>query len=242
MIQKSKVLGLIPARGGSKGVINKNIREINNKPLIAYTIESALAATSLDRVIVSTDNKHIADVALQYGAEVPFMRPSELAQDNSGDREVILHAIEWLKINESDKFDLIAYLRPTTPLRTAALIDLAVAEIKSDKSCTGLRSLSAVNGIDHPYWMYRNEQGYLRSFVPGIKINDYYQRQLLPSCYQLNGLIDIAKVEIVKVNNSIYGKNIRSFITARDMCLDIDDEHDLLFFNFILNQRKFQHI
>src|SRR5438105_933427 len=116
-----QTIAIIPARGGSKGVPKKNLLPIGGYPLLAYSIAAARACPEIDRVILSTDSPELAEMGRQYGAEVPFMRPAELAQDNSPDRDYILHAIEWQKLHESTVADIIVQLRPTTPLRDPGL-------------------------------------------------------------------------------------------------------------------------
>ena len=132
---------LIPARGGSKGVPKKNLRPLGGHPLIAFSIAAAQQCPEIGRVIVSTDSPEIADVARTYGAEVPFLRPSALAQDASTDREVIHHALEWLRTHEGRQPDLVIQLRPTTPLRDPALLSAAVQFFRSRDEATSLRSV-----------------------------------------------------------------------------------------------------
>ena len=127
MYKGENIFGLISARGGSKGLPRKNIKLLSGKPLIAWTIEQALASKYLDRVLVSTDDKKIAEISKKYGAEVPFMRPKELAEDNAKGIEVVLHAIDWLNENDKQKqYDLIMLLQPTSTLRIIGYINKAI--------------------------------------------------------------------------------------------------------------------
>ncbi|MCG8685357.1 MAG: acylneuraminate cytidylyltransferase family protein, partial [Desulfobacterales bacterium] len=174
-----KVLGLIPARGGSKGIPRKNIRLLNGKPLLNYTVEAALKAASLDRVIVSTDDDEIAQVALKAGAEVPFMRPAEYATDTASSISVIKHALKWLKKNEGYRPDAVAFLAPTSPLRTTGQIDGTVDLLWNSKLDSAI-TICPVQ--DHPYFVYSlNEKGEL---IELIDIPDKpLRRQDLPDYY-----------------------------------------------------------
>ena len=138
----SGVLGLVPARGGSKGIPRKNLIPVGGLPLIAHTILAARKSRSLDRVIVSTDDDEIAEVAERFGAEVPFRRPPEFAEDLTPDLPVFLHALEWLDRHEGYKPDLIAHLRPTSPLRTAQHIDEAVSILRGRPDADSVRSVT----------------------------------------------------------------------------------------------------
>ena len=157
-----QVLAIIPARGGSKGVPHKNIRPLCGKPLIAWTIEVALACPTLERIIVSTDDLAIAEVARTYGAEVPFIRPAKLAQDDTPDLPVYNHTLMWLAENENYFPELVAWLRPTVPLRAVQDVEAAVALLqRSDFDCVR----SVCKAEHHPYWMKRLDNGCLVPFV-----------------------------------------------------------------------------
>lgn len=232
---KPRIVGLIPARGGSKGVKNKNIRLVNDKPLIAYTIEAALNTTLIDRVITSTDSQIIANVAREWGSEVPFLRPSYLAQDNTSDKPVITHLIDWLRKNESYNFDFLVYLRPTTPLKTSAIIDKCLSKLLTKTDLTSIRTVTKSEGVFHPYWMFKNNNDTLQPFCD-IDFSKYYQRQLLPACYRLNGVVDVLRLNVIKNFNNHYGDNIGFVEVEEKNALDIDTEHDLKLCAFLLNQ------
>ncbi len=138
---QARVLALIQARGGSKGVPGKNIRPLGGFPLIAWSVAACRLAETIDRVVLSTDSEEIAEVAKAYGVEVPFMRPAAFATDTATDFVVIKHALEWLRDNEGHVPDLVVQIRPTTPLRDPAVIDEAVAKLKASPQATGLRSV-----------------------------------------------------------------------------------------------------
>ncbi len=231
-------IALIPARGGSKTVVKKNIRLLNNLPLIAYTIQTALKNPRIKRVIVSTEDQEIANIAKNFGAEVPFLRPEELAQDHTPDKPVILHTLDWLKKNQSHKTDLLLYLRPTSPFKTTQLIDQCLDKIENNKQLTSLRTVNLAEGTNHPYWMFKDKNNMLKPFIENIEISKYYQRQLLPTCYKLNGVIDILRPEILTINDNMYGENI-GFIDINPLnAIDIDDELDFKFAEFLIKEKR----
>jgi CMP-N-acetylneuraminic acid synthetase len=226
-------LGLIPARGGSKTVPRKNIRLLQGKPLIAYTIEAALRSKLLDKVVVSTDDEEIREIALQYGAEVPFLRPAEISQDQSGDLPVIRHVLEWYKENYQQQFEKIVYLRPTTPFKTGQLIDRCL-EACGKGFFTGFRTVTKVEGVHHPYWMYKAEGGELQTFVEDVDLTKYYRRQLLPDCFRLNGVVDIVLAETLD-SDSLYGSRIGFEVLDEKTSVDIDTEFDFRMCEAMMN-------
>ena len=234
-----KIVGIISARAGSKRVPNKNIKPLNGKPLIAYTIEAALAATQLDRIIVSTDGEEISNVAMSLGADVPFIRPEELAQDDTPDKPVFRHALNWLKTNANYTADAVVILRPTTPFKTAGLIDEVIEFFKSS-GADSARTVTKSEGVYHPYWMYnKDEEGRASSFVDGIDISQYYQSQLLPPAYRLNGVVDIIKSDIVSNDSdSLYGDDMRIYEIPEAISIDIDTEMDFEICESLMEKRN----
>ncbi|HLG03170.1 MAG TPA: acylneuraminate cytidylyltransferase family protein [Bacteroidia bacterium] len=216
---KNRILALIPARGGSKAVKKKNIHLLNNKPLIAYSIETALASGIFDKVLVTTDNEEIAGIARDYGAYVPFLRPAELAQDDTTDLPVYKHAITWLQENDQYVPDIIAWLRPTCPLRTPEDIRSAVALLKASSS-DWVRSVCEAE--HHPYWMYSLDNGKLNSFIENIDLKKYYRRQLLPPVFRLNGAVDVTWRETIMEKNLLYTGNISGYVMPGERSIDID--------------------
>jgi CMP-N-acetylneuraminic acid synthetase len=214
-----KVLGLIPARGGSKAVHKKNVHLLNNKPLIAYTIETALNSGCLDKVIVSTDSQEIADIALKYGAEVPFIRPAEFAQDDTTDLPVYQHAIKWLEENAGYSPEIIAWLRPTAPLRSGEDIRNAI-QLLRDKKTDWVRSVCEAE--HHPYWMYKLNDVQMEPFIDGIDVKKYYRRQLLPPVYRLNGAVDVTWRATVMEKQLLYSGSISGYVMPHDRSIDID--------------------
>ena len=224
MYKGKNILGLIPARGGSKGLPRKNIKPLLGKPLIAWTIEQALASKYLDRVVVSTDDKEIAEISKKYGAEVPFMRPKELAKDNAKGIDVVLHAIDWLKENDNRKqYDLIILLQPTSPLRTTEDIDKAI-ELLFLKEAKAIVSVCEVD--HHPLWANTlPEDGSMKDFIRREVMNK--NRQELPIFYRLNGAIYLAYCDYIKKQKSFFGEKTFAYIMPRERSVDIDDEIDL---------------
>lgn len=232
-----KSIALIPARGGSKTVVKKNIRLLNGTPLIAYTIKTALQNPRISKVIVSTEDEEIAEIAKKYGAEVPFLRPIELAQDSTPDKPVIQHTLDWLETNQNLKPDLLIYLRPTSPFKTNQIIDECLIKIIENSQFSSVRTVDLAEGTNHPYWMFKNEKSELKPFVENIDISDYYQRQLLPECYKLNGVIDILRPEVIANNKNMYGDNIGFVKINHFQRLDIDDEIDFTFAEYLIKEK-----
>lgn len=232
-----KTYALIPARGGSKGVKNKNIRLLNGKPLIAYSIESAIECSSFDRVIVTTDSPEIAEISKNFGAEVPFMRPLELAQDKSPDRSYIDHALDWFFTHEKKIVpDLVAILRPTTPLRDASLLDQSIKKMKDNfGEATSLRSVHELP--EPPQKMLKIENKWLTGFFPEDTRNEYFNlpRQMFPKAYQPNGYIDIVKPTFIQSNtNGIFGPKMVAFETPYSV--EIDMEREFNYLEFLIGQ------
>jgi CMP-N,N'-diacetyllegionaminic acid synthase len=232
--QKLVCVGIIPARGGSKGIAGKNLKPAAGKPLIAWTIETAHAATLLDRVIVSTESPEIADVARRYSAETPFMRPSDLAQDDTPGIAPVLHAAQWLTENEGYHPDLIMLLQPTSPLRVPEDIDRAI-ELIREKSADAIVSVTPVEA--HPYWMKQIDgAGRLTDF---IKLNQpIARRQDLPEVYILNGAIFLARYEVLLEQKTFYTDNTFCLVMPPERSLDIDTPWDLYLADLILKDRR----
>ncbi|MBX9977176.1 MAG: acylneuraminate cytidylyltransferase family protein [Alphaproteobacteria bacterium] len=232
-----KTFALIPARAGSKGVKNKNTRVLGGKPLIAHSIEVALACDAFDRVIVTTDSKDIADIAKRFGADVPFLRPSELAQDKSNDRSYIEHALDWLDNHEGVMPDLIAILRPTTPLRDPLLLGEATAKLTYHfHEATSLRSVHALP--EPPQKMLQMQEEWLTGFFPDDPRKEYFNlpRQFFPTAYQPNGYIDIVKSSFIRTEyEGIFGAKMVGFETPYSV--EIDAEQEFKYLEFLMEQR-----
>jgi len=222
------ILCIIPARSGSKGIKNKNIMDYNGKPLLAWSIEQAQKCHYNMRIIVSTDSQEYANIARTYGAEVPFIRPSEISNDLSTDFEFINHCVNWLKTNENYSCDIILQLRPTSPTRKIEDINKALELfIKNRDKFDSLRSVIPFE--KSPYKMYSLNNNTLTPLFN--EINNIYEpynqpRQILPQCYLHNGYIDILNTSLLN-ENTISGKNILPFIMEQNDNLDIDVISDL---------------
>ena len=222
-----EVLALIPARGGSKSVPRKNIIPLLGKPMIAWAIEHALACEHVTRVIVTTDDEEIAAVARSYGAEVPFMRPVELAQDLSVDIEFHRHAVEWLKQNENYVPDMVINLRPTPPSRQPAVIDRAIEIFAAHPEVDALRSVHLAQQSPFKMWTI-DEQGYMRSVAPLPGVAEPYNqpRQKLPLVFWQDGYIDITRPKVILEQNSTTGRVILPFI-IEEPAADVDYPDEL---------------
>jgi N-acylneuraminate cytidylyltransferase/CMP-N,N'-diacetyllegionaminic acid synthase len=234
------ILGLIPARGGSKGLPRKNIKPLLGKPLIAWTIEQALASKYLDRIVVSTEDKEIAEVSKKYGAEIPFIRPKELAVDKARGIDVVLHAIDWLReSNKRKQYDLIMLLQPTSPLRKCEDIDKSI-ELLFLKEAKAIVSICEVD--HHPLWSNTlPEDGCMKDFIRKEIMNK--NRQELPVFYRLNGAIYLAYCMYIEEQKSFVGKDTFAYIMPKNRSIDIDDEIDfklaeILMKNNIINFTK----
>lgn len=218
-----KILAVIPARGGSKGVPRKNIRELAGKPLIAWTIEAALAAADLDRVTVSTEDEEIAEVARQYGAEVPFMRPAELAADDSTTLAALRHAVAQMAKIEGYHPDAVMTLQPTSPLRTPQHIKEAIALFEADPSADSLVSCIEVPHIFHPLSVMRlNKSGHLKPYLDDAQPT---RRQEKEAVFARNGAaIYLTRTECL--DNFIFGGNLIGYPMDTVSSLDIDVEAD----------------
>ena len=209
----SHVLALIPARGGSKGIPRKNVMVLAGKPLIAYAIEQAQASRRIARVIVSTDDQEIAEVARQCGAEVPFLRPAEYADDLSPDIDVFRHALQWLAEHEGYRPELVVHLRPTGPVRRVELIDRAVDLLATHWEADSLRSVSLA--VQSPYKMWRlTRAGHLEPVLrlDGVRDCQSLPRQRLPAVYWQNGYVDVLRPRAVLEKHSMWGECAIPFV------------------------------
>lgn len=228
------VIGIIPARGGSKGVVNKNIRELVGKPLIAYTIEASKNSKMLTHVVVSTDSNEIAEISKKYGASVPFMRPAELATDMAASLPVVQHAVKEVEKIYNCKFDAVVMLQPTCPLRTSAHIDLALNKL-FETNADSVVSVTDVGG-NHPLRMKRVvAQDRLINYIEQGQ-EDMRPRQILPPTYIRNGALYITKRDVIMDQNTFIGNDCRAFIMEKSVSVNIDAFEDLLVAEYYLKQ------
>ena len=232
------IVGLIPARSGSKGVPKKNIKLLAGYPLIAYSIIASKLASKIERTIVSTDSQEFAEIALSYGAEVPFIRPKEISQDDSSALEYVQHAIDWFQTHEKKQPEYFVLLCPPTPLRDPLLIDGAIDKIlhNNNNKATSLRSAHETQ--ESPYKLFTIRGDFYEGMFPDDPRPEYYNlsRQAFPAVYRPNGYVDIIKTQTVKTTGSLNGPNILSFITS-DVG-EIDRPQDFEFIEFVFNRSK----
>jgi N-acylneuraminate cytidylyltransferase len=227
-------MAFIPARAGSKSVVHKNIKLLKNHPLIAYSIRAALLTSGIDRVIVSTDSEEYAEIARNYGAETPFIRPAKFAQDESGDFDWISHALGWFKKKEGISPRLIVHLRPTTPLRQPQVIEKALKTIESNLDATALRS---VHGMSQTaYKCFEKDGDYLTCISSGIRDIESTNRvrQSFPKTYEPNGYVDILKTDFFLKHNKVHGDRVIAFQTNR--VSDVDTLEDFNYLEYQVNQ------
>ncbi len=231
------VLGIIPARGGSKSVPRKNLYPLAGRPLIAYSIITAREAHSLDRLIVSTDDPEIAGVAREYGAEVPFIRPAELGQDDTPDLPVFQHALSWLGENQQYGPAIIVHPRPTQPLREAGDIDRVVTLLRE----TGADSVKSVRPAkEHPHKMWRNEDRRLLPYVDTEfrrRVGPDYPRQKLEAVYISTGVVDAVWSRVV-IEGSTTGDHVIPYPTDPMKSVDLDTAEDFVFAEFLIGKHN----
>jgi len=228
------VLALIPARAGSKGIKFKNIQKINDKPLLAFSIDAAKKSKLVNRIIVSTDSQKIANIAKSFGAETPFLRPKKLATDKSPGIETIKHALNFLKNSESYEPDVVVILQPTSPIRSPKIIDKSIQMLKSTK-VTSVITIMKIK--THPYQSFWKKSGYLKPFLE--KNSKYYQRQKLPPLYFPTGSVYSFKLSTLKKFRTIYGPYVKPLEIKDDYFnIDIDTPFEFFLAQQILNNKK----
>ncbi|TKI58592.1 acylneuraminate cytidylyltransferase family protein [Brevibacillus antibioticus] len=229
MIQNKSVLAMIPARGGSKGVSRKNIRQLSDKPLIAWSIEEAKKSKYIDRLVVSTEDIEIAEIAKAWGAEIPFMRPMELALDTTPGIDPVLHTIEMLP-----NYDYIVMLQPTSPLRTAEDIDRCL-ECCINQDANACVSVTLTD--KSPYWMYQlSEENALLPVIVSDK--PVLRRQDAPDVYVLNGAVYVARTSWLKNTKSFLHEETIGYPMPKDRSVDVDTMMDILIIETILREKK----
>lgn len=236
-----EVLAIIQARGGSKRLPGKNIKSLGGKPLISWTIEAAKNARYVSRVIVSTDDAAIASVAKAAGAEVPFMRPAELATDTAKSHGLLEHALLWLKEHEGYVPDLVVQLKPVNPLRTAATIDACIEQYDADN----FDSLITVQPVsEHPYktWRFDASGHTLEPFVSkaehGLDEPAKMPKQLLAPAYIQNSCVHIIAPSTILKKSSSIGIKVQGFVMDAKEGINIDTEEDFVIAGFLISQLK----
>jgi len=228
------IVAVVPARGGSKSVPRKNIRVIGGKPLIAWTIEAALKCRSLGRVITSTDDDEIAQIARQFGAEVPFLRPVDLASDTATSVDVVLHALDWLQQNEHAQPDFVMLLQPTSPLRTAEDIEAAVV-LQREKQAEAV--VSVCETAHPPQWLKRfGPNGELLPWESGVELEPS-RRQEAALAYQQNGAIYLVKTVTLSRARTFLPERTFGYVMPPERSVDIDSPWDFYLAELILKDK-----
>lgn len=228
------LLIVIPARSGSKGVIGKNMRELLGEPLISWSLKAAVASRFASYVLVSTDSEDIKNFALSKNVQVPFTRPLELAQDDSSSIDVVLHALNYLKVNEFEEFEYVALIEPTSPLRTAQDIDQAFANLLALPSAEAIVSVAKVESQHPDFLSTLNAEGFLLPYQPaGIT---HKRRQDLDDFYFPEGSIYISKVSTLVAKRSFYHEKTVGYILPRWKSAEIDDPEDLIVVEALLEK------
>ena len=234
MIAGRSVLALIPARGGSKGLPRKNVLDLCGKPLIAWSIEQAMACPEVDNVVVSTDDKEIAGLSKAFGAEVPFMRPPELAGDTASSMSVILHAVDHLE-TAGASFDILVLLEPTSPLREVTDISGALARLVSDSRFESVVGVSQVESV-HPAFLYRLQDGMLSPYLGEQK--PAVRRQDIERLYFLEGSVYVSYVDSLRSRLSFYHEATAPWIVPRYKSIEIDEISDLIAVEALMSARS----
>jgi len=235
------ILGVIPARGGSKGVPKKNIKPLAGRPLLAWTIDAARASRHITRLIVSTDSQEIADVARECGAEIPFLRPAVISGDLATDVQFLQHAIHFLKEKEGYEPDIVLRLPPTSPLRTAEHIDEGIEKLLAMPYADSVRPIT--EAPKHPYKMWRiDENGiflvpFLNKEFTGFDEPQNLPRQLFPKVYVHTGAMDVMRLTTLMDQQSTSGKKVGYFFMAPEDSINIDSSIDFEIAEILMKRR-----
>jgi CMP-N-acetylneuraminic acid synthetase len=220
-----RVLGLIPARGGSKGILRKNVRLLGGKPLLQWTIDASLSARTLSSIVVSTDDEEIAAIARRCGATVPFLRPTELATDDTPTLPVVEHALRTLESN-GDRFDAVCLLQPTNPFRTSADIDACV-ELLAASDADAVVSVLRVPPEHNPHWVYFQAPDGALVLTTG-ESEPLPQRQVLPTAFHRDGSVYVTRRDVVMEKRSLFGTRLLGYELTAAERINIDTPADLL--------------
>ena len=224
------IIAIIPARSGSKTVVDKNIKLLNDHPLIAYSIAVAKLSKKIDRVIVSTNSQNYATIAKKYGAEVPFIRPDEFSTDSATDKDFLVHAMNWLKKNEGTIPEYWAHLRPTTPLRSVEIVDNAINKILQDSTATSLRS--GHKAPESPLKWFVKDNSYFKSFLEGKDSN--LPKEEFEQVYIPDGFVDVVKTSYVLNSKDIHGDKMICFESP--VCTEVDSSEEFDYIQYQLDK------
>jgi len=233
----TNILALIPARGGSKGIPRKNIRSFAGYPLIVWSIAAGLQSHTVNRVIVSTDDEEIAAVAREYGAETPFMRPDELAQDHTNDLPVFEHALKWLEDIEGYKPDIVVQLRPTSPVRPKDCVDDAVKILIENPDADSVRGVVRAGQNPHKMWRFNGHDQPMKPLLEVEGISEPYNapRQILPPVYWQTGQIDVIRTSTIAKKHSLTGSVVYPLVIDARYTVDIDTLADWAKYEALVN-------
>lgn len=234
------ILAIIPARSGSKSVPHKNIRPINGKPMLAYSIEHGKESKYINRIILSTDSKEYAEIGQQYGAEVPFLRPAQYATDTALDIEVFYHCLDFLQENEGYRADIVVQLRPTYPIRSVKDIDAMIEVLIKNKDIDSVRSIAPAKEIPYKMW-HKGEDGIITPVMKDIKECYNMPRQELPKIYYQNACIDAVRGDVILDNYSMSGNKIYGYEMDKNYDIDTEEEFALaeLYMNITSGNKRF---
>jgi CMP-N-acetylneuraminic acid synthetase len=236
MYKGKSILGLIPARGGSKTLPGKNIKMLCGKPLLAWTIEQGLASRLLDRLIVSTDDEVIAEVSRQHWAPPPFMRPQELATDEAKTIDAVIHALDWFRRHEEREFDYLALLEPTSPLRAKDDIDESIKKLIDNGGIADCLVSVGEIALEHPDIVKRIDiNGYVAPYIKQEKLAT--RRQELSGAYFPYGVIYLSRVDKLIESRSFYQERNLPFFIQRWQNYEVDDIYDFMIIEAILKQK-----
>ena len=238
MINGKSVIGIVPARAGSKGLPRKNIAPLCGKPLIAWSIEAGLRSQYIDLVIVSTDSNKIAGIAAEYGASVPFIRPAELATDETPTIDVVIHALEYLNNQRKQRFDYTVLLEPTSPLRDEADIDRAIKQLVDNVGASSLVGISRTEAQNPEFLVCLSENNFLRGFDQSeIKP---VRRQEIKDVYFLEGSIYVSDTKTLIARRTFCHQETLGCIFPKWKSLEVDDLEDLIMVEALMLHKKFQ--
>jgi N-acylneuraminate cytidylyltransferase len=230
----SSNVALIPARSGSKGVVGKNVRSLGGHPLIDWSIKACLKSQLIDRVIVSTDSEEYAQLSLELGAEVPFLRPANISDDRSTDYDFVLHALDWFAVHGGEPA-LIVHIRPTTPFRSPELVDKAIESFQRSRNASALRSVHAMSESAYKAFEIADSGSLKRLGTSSTALdvaND--ARQLFPVTYQANGYVDVLSSEFIRSQKLLHGDSVMPFVTP--VVVEVDTEEDFSHLEFLLDR------
>lgn len=217
------ILAIIPARSGSKSIPHKNIRLINGKPMLAYSIDHARGSKYINRIILSTDSEEYARIGREYGAEVPFLRPEEYASDTALDIDVFYHCLQFLKEKEGYIADIVVQLRPTYPIREYSDIDAMIEILMKEDQFDSVRSIAPAQEIPYKMW-HKQQDGTITPLIQDIKECYNMPRQQLPKVYYQNACIDVVRGKVILEQRSMSGKHIAGYEMAKNYDIDTEEE------------------